>query len=123
MIVSPLPLAVIVVSAVPVVMLMPLSLVLLPVVTVKLPVRPVALISPTKPVTTCFAVPLSVNVVLFARLLALMVRVSSLLLALTVVAALPVVMLAVLSLTSEYARFTVPVLPAASVLASRLLTV
>ena len=50
-IVSPVPLASMVVLAMPVVMLMPL-LDALPVVTVSVPTRPVALMSPTSPVTT-----------------------------------------------------------------------
>ena len=51
-IVSPLPLDVIVVLAVPVLMLMPLSAAL-PVVTFNVPVRAVALMSPTRLLTTC----------------------------------------------------------------------
>ena len=100
MIVSPLPLAVIVVLAEPVVMLMSLSVLLSPVVTVKVPVRAVALISPFRLVTTCWAAPLWVNVVSLARLFALVVSVSALVVPLTVVAPLPVVMEAALSVTS-----------------------
>ena len=98
-IVSPVPLAVIVVLAVPVVMLMPLSDAS-PVVTERVPVRAVALMSPTRLVTTCWAAPLSVNAVSLAREAALIVKVSPLVVPLTVVAPLPVVMLAALSVTS-----------------------
>jgi hypothetical protein len=98
-IVSPLPLAVIVVLAVPLVMLMPLSAAL-PVVTVRLPVKAVALMSPTKPVTTWLAAPLSVRVVFWAREVALIVSVSPLVVPLTVVAPVPVVIAAALPVTS-----------------------
>ena len=98
-IVSPLPLAVIVVLAVPVVMLMPSSDAS-SAVTVKVPVKAVALISPNKLLTTCCAAPLSVRMVLLAREAASIVRVSPLVVPLTVVAPLPVVMLAALSVTS-----------------------
>ena len=98
-IVSPLPLAVIVVLAVPVVILMASSDAS-PVVTVKVPVKAVALISPIRLLTTWLAAPLSVNVVLLASEVASMVRVSPLVVPLTVVAPLPVVIVAALSLTS-----------------------
>ncbi len=55
--------------------------------------------------------------------MALVVSVSPELLPLMVVAPLPVVIVAALSVTSPKARLTEPVVPAASVLASRLLTV
>ena len=99
-IVSPVPLALMVVLAVPVVMLMPLSVLLSPVVTVRVPVRAVALMSPTRLVTTCWAAPLSLNVVLLARDAALIVNVSPPVVPLTVVAPVPVVIVAALSVTS-----------------------
>ena len=87
------------VLAVPVVMLMPLSDAS-PVVTVKVPVKAVAFISPTRLLTTCLAAPLSVNVVLLASEVASMVRVSPLVVPLTVVAPLPVLIVAELSVMS-----------------------
>ena len=95
-IVSPLPLAVIVVLAVPLVMLMPLSAAL-PVVTSKLPLRLVPVRLPIKLVTTCLAAPKRVSREFSGRLVVLVVRVSSALLPLTVVAPLPVVIAAALS--------------------------
>ena len=104
LIVSPAPLALIVVSPVPVVMLMPLSRAS-PAFTVRLPLRGVVLELapvrlPTKLFTTCLAAPKRLRSRFWGRLPASTVRVSLLLLPLTVVALLPVVIVAVLSATS-----------------------
>ena len=64
--VSPLPLALMLVLAVPVVMAMPLSPAS-PVFTVRVPLRVVALMSPTRLVTVWLAAPLWVSVVFWPR--------------------------------------------------------
>ena len=89
------PLAVIVVVALPVVILMPLSPAS-PVLTSKLPLRLVPVRLPIRLVTTCFAAPNRVSSVFCAKLVAFVVRVSPLLVPLTVVAPVPVVIVAAL---------------------------
>ena len=88
-----------VVLAEPVVMAMPLSPASA-VVTVRLPLSVAALMSPTRLFTTCWAAPLWLRVVFWLRSAALIVSVSPPELPLTVVAPLPVLMVASLSLMS-----------------------
>ena len=82
-----------------------------------------ALRSPVKAVTTTVAAPLRVRVVSFAKPDASIVSVSPPVVPLTVVAPLPVLIVAALPVTSVYAKLTVPVVSAALVSASKLLTV
>ena len=120
--VSLLPLAVIVVLAVPVVMLMPLSFVLSPAVTVSEPARAVALMSPTRFVTTSLELPLRVKAVLLSSAVASVLIVSDAAAPAIVVAALPVVMLMPLSAASAVDTFRVPVRLAPVRLPTRLVT-
>src|SRR5262249_42552440 len=87
--VSPVPFAVIEVAAEPVVIDMPLSAAS-PVVTFRVPVKDPTVISPTNPVTTSAADPVSVNAVFCAREAAFTVTTSPAPLALIYVAADPV---------------------------------
>ena len=96
---SLLPLAVIVVSLLPVLMLMPLSPAL-PVVTVSVPVRAVASTLPTRLVTTWAAAPLWVRVMFSFNEVAFTVNVSPLVLLVTLIGPEPVVIVAALSVTS-----------------------
>ena len=119
--VSPAPLAVIEVAAEPVVIDMPLSAAL-PVVTVRAPVSEPAVISPTSPVTTSAADPVSVSAVFCARAVALTVTVSPAPLAVIEVAAEPVVIDMPLSAALPVVAVSVPVSEPAAISPTRPVT-
>src|SRR5262245_58596270 len=106
--VSPAPLALIEVAAEPVAIDMPLSAAS-PVVTLSVPVSDPAAISPTSPVTTSAAEPVSVSAVFCASVVALTVTVSPAPLALIEVAAEPVAIDMPLSAALPVVTLSVPV--------------
>ena len=106
----------------PVVMVMPSSAALA-VVTLRVPLRLAPVRLPTRLVTTCLAAPKKLSRVFWARAAALVVTVSPLPLAVSVVAPLPVVTPMVLSAASPVVTARVPEVPLANTEPVRLVTV